>query len=159
MDLHCTFCGTKFVEQTSWPRFCVSCERISYRNPIPVVVAMVPIVEGGWLIEQRAIEPQKGKWALPGGYVNHGESWQQAISRELEEEVGLATDPSDFRLEEIVNATNGNMLIFCSHDPVPAKDVKFSPNEEVSAIAFADDAELCFSAHSEMWKKIKDTSR
>lgn len=159
MDLHCTFCGTTFSEQVNWPRHCVGCDRISYKNPIPVVVAIIPIVAGGWLIVQRAEEhdPQKGKWALPGGYVDFGETWQQAIVRELMEEVNLKTSESDFQLLEVVNSANGNMIIFCVHPGVHTLEVQFVPNKEVSAIAITDHADLCFPTHNAAWGRAKAT--
>lgn len=41
------------------------------------------------LLIKRGGEPYRGHWALPGGYVNHGESPEQAAGRELAEETSL----------------------------------------------------------------------
>src|SRR5262249_31424310 len=80
----------------SWPRRCAGCGNISYLNPIPVAVCMLP-VDGGLLVIRRAIPPAVGQLALPGGYVDFGETWQQAAARELLEETGVAIDPDEVR--------------------------------------------------------------
>jgi ADP-ribose pyrophosphatase YjhB (NUDIX family) len=173
-DSHCSFCGTRFTEQIVWPRKCFSCYNDSYKNPIPVVVVLIPTLkrneikrygadsyqEYGWLIEQRNINPEKGGWALPSGYIEFGETWQQAAAREMEEEVGFVTKPEEFLLLEVVNSLGGNMLIFCTHRPVYEDEIKFRPNHEVSAVQFPtrpDKVELCFPTHTMMWQKYYDS--
>jgi 8-oxo-dGTP diphosphatase len=63
-----------------------------YRNPIPTVDVIIEIGEGIVLIERR--NPPFG-WALPGGFVDEGESLSQAAIREVKEETSL-----DLRLRE-----------------------------------------------------------
>lgn len=161
-DSHCSYCGSKFTEQNDWPRRCFVCWNISYKNPTPVVVMIVPVrlteqigTGWGWLIEQRNIEPEKGGWAMPSGYVEFGETWQQAAVRELREEVGLATNPEDFEIFDIVNSTYGNMLIFCRHKGVNEEDILFVPNEEVSAIKIEHAPKaLCFPTHNQILERL-----
>ena len=165
-DKFCNYCGTPFAEQKIYPRKCFRCSNDTYKNPIPIVVAMVPVFtmpdsQCGWLIQQRNIQPKKGGWAFPGGYIDLGESWQQAAVRELQEEVGLITKPEDFVLYEVVNAANGNMLIFGIHvEGVKEEDIHFVPNEEVSNIQLITDPykiELCFPTHNEQLRNYYDS--
>jgi len=171
-DTYCGSCGTKFAEQQLYPRRCFHCGNDTYRNPIPVVVPIVPVPYPGfsiynrkhptqWLIQRRNIDPQKGGWSLPSGYVNYAETWQQAVVRELQEEMGLLTKPEDFEVLEVVNATNNNMLIFCFHkDGVKEEDIHFTSNEEVSEIQLITNPykiELCFPSHNEQLRKFYDS--
>lgn len=160
---HCGYCGKIFAEQRVWPRMCFYCGNDTYKNPIPVVVAMIRVhfedkaYSSGWLLEQRGIDPGKGGWAFPGGYMEFGETWQQSIVRELQEEVGLTTVEKDFALCEVVSANNGNLLLFCAHKSgVYQEQVAFTPNNEVLAIKFPllpEEQELCFPTHTAMWNK------
>lgn len=158
-DKFCNYCGTPFAEQKTYPRKCFRCGNDTYKNPIPVVVVMLPTV--GWslygapkiglLIEQRDIEPKRGQWALPGGYIDFGETWQQAASRELEEEIGIEIPPEHFVLWDVQTAANGNVLIFCSSEMhLKYENLIFVPNREVSAIAnMTELQELAFPTHTE----------
>src|SRR5689334_20595075 len=114
-DSHCSYCGARFTEQTAWPRKCFICWNDSYKNPIPIVVSMVGVeIENkmGILIQQRNINPKKGEWALPSGYINHGESWEEAAVRENMEEMELPSSIEDYRFFDIKKPPSGNMLIF-----------------------------------------------
>jgi 8-oxo-dGTP diphosphatase len=46
------------------------------------------------LLVQRAFDPFKGFWALPGGFVEYGETVEEAVRREVAEETGLLVHPS-----------------------------------------------------------------
>ena len=66
---------------------CDHCNFIDYHNP-RVVVGAVPIFENRVLLARRAIEPRKGLWTVPGGFMEKGESLQEGAARETWEECG-----------------------------------------------------------------------
>jgi len=60
----------------------------------PIVgVGAVVVDEGRVLLVRRGSEPLKGKWSLPGGMLEVGESLHQGVVREVEEETGLQVEP------------------------------------------------------------------
>ncbi len=68
--------------------YCPACDRVFYQNPRNVVGA-VPIGEDGRvLLCKRGIEPRLGKWTLPAGFLENGESTHAGAVRETREEAG-----------------------------------------------------------------------
>jgi ADP-ribose pyrophosphatase YjhB (NUDIX family) len=67
---------------------CVSCSFVFYLDP-KVAAATITLIEGGIVLLRRGIDPQWGKWVFPGGFVDRGESVQDAAVRETLEEVQL----------------------------------------------------------------------
>lgn len=66
---------------------CQSCQFIHYENP-KIVVGTLTFYKDKVLLCQRAIEPQKGLWTLPAGYMENGESTVDGAKRETLEEAG-----------------------------------------------------------------------
>lgn len=64
---------------------CSACEHIHYVNP-RVIVGCLPIHEGQVLLCKRAIEPRRGLWTLPAGFMENGESTADGAARETWEE-------------------------------------------------------------------------
>lgn len=114
-DSHCSTCGTPFAT-AGWPRTCASCGAVTYRNPLPVAVALLPVREAGatgLVVIRRSIAPSIGRLALPGGFIDFGESWQQAVVRELAEETGIAADADEVTLADaLTDVTGGYLLLF-----------------------------------------------
>jgi ADP-ribose pyrophosphatase YjhB (NUDIX family) len=64
---------------------CADCGHIAYENP-KVVVGSVVVADGSVLMCRRAIEPRRGFWTLPAGYLEHGETLEEGAAREAWEE-------------------------------------------------------------------------
>ena len=65
---------------------CTRCGFIDYQNPKIVVGSVATNTEGEILLCKRAIEPRRGYWTLPAGYMELGESAEQGATREAWEE-------------------------------------------------------------------------
>jgi ADP-ribose pyrophosphatase YjhB (NUDIX family) len=149
---HCTFCGARFSRNQPWPRRCAACGETSYLNPKPVAVAVQP-VGAGLLVVRRAIPPARTLLALPGGYIDAGETWQAAAARELSEETGLTANPAAVRLYDTVSAPDGTLLVFgllpalASQSALPAP----APNDEsLGWEILPGPADLGFTVHTEI---------
>lgn len=157
----CSYCGFRFVEQVKWPRQCGNCNMESYSNPLPVVITLLILAQDnkrGLIIQQRGIAPEVGGWALTGGYMNEGESWQEAISREVFEELGFETSPEDFQLLEVVHSINKEQVLImslCTKYVTSMEEVPFVPNQEVIDLqVIYEPMTLAFPTHSDLVNKF-----
>ena len=89
----CSECGSSRVvvrtpQGDSTPReICDACDTIFYSNP-KIVAACIVEWQGRILLCCRSIEPRKGMWTIPGGFMENGESVKEAAMREAKEESG-----------------------------------------------------------------------
>lgn len=86
----CSNCGARVALRIppgdNVPRYvCDVCGTIHYQNP-KLVVGCVPEYEGKIVLCRRAIEPRRGFWTVPAGFMENGETLQQAAARESREE-------------------------------------------------------------------------
>lgn len=89
---YCSVCGTLLSrrippEDNRVRDVCDSCGAVHYQNPRNVV-GVVPIYGDRVLLCRRAIEPRFGKWTLPAGFMELGETTAQGAMRETQEEAG-----------------------------------------------------------------------
>jgi ADP-ribose pyrophosphatase YjhB (NUDIX family) len=73
---------------------CPACGFVHFHDPKVAVIGMVTWQHHVLLI-RRGVDPMKGSWALPGGYMDAGEMPAEALERELYEEVGLEVEVSE----------------------------------------------------------------
>lgn len=148
--IHCSYCGHAFDPAQTFPRTCQACQQITYINPIPVAVVLLP-VDDGLLILQRGIPPQIGKWALPGGFMDFGETWPQACVRELYEETGISISSETISLFEVHSPPDGKLVLIFGLAPAMkmAELPEFVPNDEVLAWTILKEFEpLAFPLHT-----------
>lgn len=107
--LKCTHkMGFSVPKHEDTPRWwCNQCGYIHYVNP-NIVTGTLPIFNNKILLCKRAIEPRKGWWTLPGGFMETGESLEQAAMRETYEEAranvrlqGLLTVQSAVHIQQV----------------------------------------------------------
>lgn len=174
-DSHCSYCGHPYdayiLEAQTWPRTCTNCNSPSFRNPIPVAVVIQPVAiqpvaiqpaSDGIVLIRRGIAPEIGKWALPGGYVDYGETWQEAAARELWEETGIKIAPEDVTLMDIMPSSNRVTMPIFGVGPrlaggQSAGDIvaEFTPSVEATEIMVCTQEDLeavewAFPVHREM---------
>src|SRR3954468_24509659 len=94
---HCPRCAAKRGTQPEMVRFaCAACGFIYYYNVAAAAGALVLDPAGHALFIRRARDPGKGKLAVPGGFVERGETAEAAALRELGEETGVTLDHVEF---------------------------------------------------------------
>lgn len=156
---HCSNCGNPFAADQPWPRTCARCDRTSYRNPVPVAVLLLP-VDDGLLCIRRAIEPGKGKLALPGGFIDLNETWQEAAARELLEETGIRINPEEVKEFRVLSsrAGDGVLLILGVANKRSTRELPTfqRTNETSECVVIQGQEELAFPLHAEAVRDFFD---
>lgn len=85
----CPLCGAGELPREGGGRVCGKCGHREFNNPITAVAVFILDPQDRVLLIRRAKDPAMGKWAPPGGFVDAGETLEQAALREVLEEVGV----------------------------------------------------------------------
>ena len=86
----CPFCGSKnFIWDNKKSHNCLDCGKRLYTNEVGAVIALIENEKGECLFTTRKFDPAKGKLDLPGGFIDLGETAEQAVVREIKEELNL----------------------------------------------------------------------
>jgi 8-oxo-dGTP diphosphatase len=88
---YCQVCGHEMIDRQAHGkirRVCPACGFVYFDDP-KVAVAVFIERDSRVLLVRRAMNPERGKWALPAGYVDYGEDPREAAKREVREETGL----------------------------------------------------------------------
>lgn len=148
---YCPTCGTnQFEINNCKSKRCNKCGFIYYINPSAATAAFIINKNNELLVCRRANEPAKGTLDLPGGFIDFDETAEQAIQREILEELGVKTHsvqylfslPNDYLYSDL-NVPTLDLFFRCQIDEsctiTPADDVAecyFIPLNEVNPALF-----------------------
>ena len=145
---HCSYCGKRFSDTALWPRRCTCCGNSAYLNPLPVAVVLLPVADG-LVVIRRDIEPQKGTLTLPGGYIDAGETWQEAGCRELFEETGIEITHDEITLYDVQNGLDDTLVVFGLAARQPRSCLRPFTSAETQEVVLIDrPIELGFTMHT-----------
>ena len=124
---------------------CEDCGKIFYENP-RIVTGTIPIYNNKVLLAKRGIEPQKGKWNLPAGFLEMDETLEEGAIRETIEETGA--EISNLYLFTVFQSNSNHLYtLFLAN----LKNGKFNITAESTEIEFFDFDEI-------PWDEIAFTS-
>lgn len=126
---------------------CLKCDVVFYQNPNNIV-GTLPIYGDRVLLCKRAIEPRKGKWTLPAGFMENGETTLAGAIRETAEEAKAHVLPQDCQLYTLFNLPYINQVYWfflaTMQDPI------FAAGDESLEVAL-------FEEHEVPWDEIAFT--
>jgi len=149
----CPYCSAKLVEKEWEGRsrpYCETCAGAIYENPVPASCLIVVDSRNRLALVKRSVAPKKGYWCLPGGFMELGETPEEAALRELEEETGL-TGKTD-RLLGVMSMPNAQyhtvlMVAYLVREYIGT----LVPGDDASEAAWfshRDLPEIAFTSHS-----------
>lgn len=157
----CPLCGHTLEDRPfegKLRRTCPACSFVYFPDPKVAVVALVE-ERGRVLLIRRAVEPARGLWALPGGYMDAGEMPVAALRREVREETGLdVTVGNLLEIFPMVNRGGASLGIVLAFDAHPQGDLSvLAGDDDVDAAAWFGPqdlpAELAFDSTKQLLAK------
>jgi len=152
---HCPRCAAKRSHEGDAVRFvCEACGFVYYYNVAVSSAVLITSADGHALFIRRARDPGQGKLALPGGFIDRGETAESAGIREVREEAGVKLDRVEFLASFPNLYTYRDVeypvvdLFFTAH----VETQKASPLDDVTEIVWAPpgslrDEDLAFPSH------------
>lgn len=139
---YCSRCGSSLefgeVEGEDRHRLaCRSCGFISYVNP-RLVVTTIPVTDAGEVVLlRRGIEPGRGGWAQPGGFLEVDETVTEGAIRETLEETGLVVEPGE--IVGLYSRLEAAVVVLAIESRVVAGEFRLNP-EALEIRAFAPES-------------------
>lgn len=131
---YCPRCGTKNDAPGKIPFRCGECQMTLFFGPVAAVGGLIVNASNELLLVRRARDPGKGQWGLPGGFVDRGETIEQALEREVYEETQLRlvseelflTYPNHYNYHGVLSQVI-DLFYICR--AVDTEDIKLEPTE------------------------------
>jgi ADP-ribose pyrophosphatase YjhB (NUDIX family) len=141
---HCSECGelleVRWIGSEGRERLvCRRCNAVCYDNP-RVLVSTVVSHGRRLLLCRRAQEPSMGRWNLPSGFLERGETLEMAAARETFEETGVRVRPDDIHLYTVTSLVKMGEVYICFRASVESEDCSAGP--ECLEARFFDEAEV-----------------
>ncbi len=139
---HCQVCGTRVelrvpLEDNRERAVCPACDHVHYVNPLNVV-GTLPVWGDQILLCRRNIEPRKGFWTLPAGFMELGETTEEGAARETDEEAGAHIEMQG--LYCVINVVTAGQVHFFYRARL--LDTAFAPGPETIEARLFSQAEI-----------------
>lgn len=155
---YCSRCGGPLVtrELGGQPRaVCTACGHVNYLNPVPAA-AVVVVEDQKILLVKRGVEPKRGLWSLPSGFIEIDETAQACAVRETKEETGL-----DVKLDGLVEVASvfDDPRYVCLLVVFAASVLggKLDPGDDAAEVGFFAEGELppiAFNTHARIIERV-----
>jgi mutator protein MutT len=140
---YCPYCGSKEIswENGTHKMRCATCTKTFFINAASAVIALIRNDEGKFLFTRRKHEPAAGKLDFPGGFADIGERAEDAVIREVKEELDLdltgvryyTSMPNRYLYGGIVYFTL-DLVYLCECSDLS----EISANDDISGFVFMD---------------------
>jgi ADP-ribose pyrophosphatase YjhB (NUDIX family) len=140
---HCRECGAAVVYRlpddgdTKLRAVCPVCHTVHYENPLNVV-GTVPWLDDRVLLCKRNIEPRRGYWTLPAGFMELAETTAQGAARETDEEAGALIEMQE--LFTVINVVKVGQVHFYYRARLLSD--QFDPGHETMETRLYTEAEI-----------------
>ncbi len=139
---YCSACGAsieiKIPAGDNLPRHvCIQCATIHYQNP-KIVTGCLPVWKDKILLCKRAIEPRYGLWTLPAGFMENGETVEEAAERESREEANANIRITNLYTIFSLPHINQVYMLYLAE----LIDTEFSPGPESLEVELFDEADI-----------------
>jgi len=161
---YCPRCATPLITRPVGDkarRACPTCDYIHFTDP-KVGVGVLIIQDGKILLVKRAMMPERGKWSIPAGFLDHGEEPKSTAEREVREETNLRVEIYAL-LDVYHNAeaiTKGGASIFILYEARVVSGELKAGDDAAAAGFFAPDElpELAFASTKETIRRWQQKS-